>query len=125
MRLIADVGFASAFSFKYSMRPGTPGAAMPHQVPEAVKEARLAALQALLRAQQTAFNEGTSGKTLEVLFQGRGRREGQLIGKSPWLQSVHAQAPERLIGRLVEVRIASGHANSLAGDVVTDLGVAA
>ena len=124
MRLIEDVGFASAFSFKYSMRPGTPGAAMP-QVPEAVKEARLAALQALLRAQQTAFNEGMSGKTLEVLFQERGRREGQLIGKSPWLQSVHAEAPERLVGRLVEVRIASGHANSLAGDVVTDLGVAA
>jgi tRNA-2-methylthio-N6-dimethylallyladenosine synthase len=125
MRLIEEVGFASAFSFKYSMRPGTPGAAMPQQVPEATKEARLAALQSLLRAQQTAFNERSAGRTVEVLFQGHGRRDGQLIGKSPWLQSVHAQAPERLIGRLVEVRIASGHANSLAGDVVTGLGAAA
>ncbi|MBM3619768.1 MAG: tRNA (N6-isopentenyl adenosine(37)-C2)-methylthiotransferase MiaB [Alphaproteobacteria bacterium] len=125
MRLIEEVGFASAFSFKYSARPGTPGAAMADQIPETVKEARLAALQSLLRAQQTAFNEGTAGRTLEVLFQERGRREGQLIGKSPWLQSVHAQAPERLIGRLVEVRVTSGHANSLAGEVVTNLGVAA
>jgi tRNA-2-methylthio-N6-dimethylallyladenosine synthase len=65
------------------------------------------------------------GKTVEVLFQERGRREGQLIGKSPWLQSVHARAPERLIGRLVEVRVASGHANSLAGEVIAGLGVAA
>jgi tRNA-2-methylthio-N6-dimethylallyladenosine synthase len=125
MRLIEQVGFASAFSFKYSVRPGTPGAAMPGQVPEAVKEARLAALQALLRKQQSAFNEGMTGRTVEVLFQERGRRAGQLIGKSPWLQSVHAPAPERLIGRLVEVRIASGHANSLAGDVIGPLGVAA
>ncbi len=66
-----------------------------------------------------------TGKTVAVLFQERGRREGQLIGKSPWLQSVHAQAPERLIGRLVEVRVTGGHANSLAGEVVTDFGVAA
>jgi tRNA-2-methylthio-N6-dimethylallyladenosine synthase len=125
MRLIQDVGFASAFSFKYSMRPGTPGAAMPDQIPEAVKDARLAALQSLLRTQQTAFNERAAGRTIEVLFQERGRRDGQLIGKSPWLQSVYAPAPERLIGRLVEVRIAGGHANSLAGEVVTGLGVAA
>ncbi len=125
MRLIQTVGFASAFSFKYSPRPGTPGAAMTDQIPEAVKEARLAALQSSLRAQQTAFNASMAGKTVEVLFQERGRRDGQLIGKSPWLQSVHAQAPERLIGRLVEVHVTGGHANSLAGEVAAGLGVAA
>jgi tRNA-2-methylthio-N6-dimethylallyladenosine synthase len=96
------------------MRPGTPGAAMPDQLPEAVKEARLAALQSLLRAQQTAFNERAAGRTIEVLFKERGRREGQLIGKSPWLQSVHLVTDAR-IGDLIEVRIEAGYANSVAG----------
>ncbi len=119
MRLVEQVGFASAYSFKYSRRPGTPGAAMGEQVPEAVKSARLSALQALLGQQARAFNESKAGRTVPVLFAEPGRKPGQLIGKTPWLQSVYAEGKPRLIGRIVEARILSGHANSLAGEIVT------
>ena len=119
MRLIEQVGFASAFSFKYSRRPGTPGAAMDGQVPEAVKAARLTALQALLGQQARAFNASKVGQTVPVLFAEPGRKPGQLIGKTPWLQSVYADGNARLIGRIVEARLTAGHANSLAGEVVT------
>ncbi len=118
MRLVEQVGFASAFSFKYSRRPGTPGAAMGEQLPEAVKSARLSALQALLGQQARAFNESKAGQTVPVLFAEPGRKPGQLIGKTPWLQSVHVEGKPRLIGRIVEARILSGHANSLAGEIV-------
>ena len=119
MRLVDQVGFASAFSFKYSRRPGTPGAAMDGQVPEAVKAARLTALQALLGQQARAFNASKVGQTVPVLFAEPGRKPGQLIGKTPWLQSVYANGNARLIGRIVEARLTAGHANSLAGEVVT------
>jgi tRNA-2-methylthio-N6-dimethylallyladenosine synthase len=119
MRLVGQVGFASAFSFKYSRRPGTPGSAMDDQIPEAVKSARLHALQALLAQQAREFNESKVGATVPVLFAEPGRKPGQLIGKTPWLQSVYADANPRLIGRIVEARIVEGHANSLAGEVVT------
>jgi len=119
MRLVGQVGFASAFSFKYSRRPGTPGAAMDGQVPEAVKAARLHALQALLADQARAFNVSKVGQTVPVLFAEPGRRPGQLIGKTPWLQSVYADGNARLIGRIVEARLLEGHANSLAGEIVT------
>jgi tRNA-2-methylthio-N6-dimethylallyladenosine synthase len=119
MRLIEQVGFASAFSFKYSRRPGTPGAAMDDQVPEAVKSARLHALQALLGEQARAFNASKVGQTVPVLFAEPGRKPGQLVGKTPWLQSVYAEGNVRLIGRLVEARLTEGHANSLAGEIVT------
>jgi tRNA-2-methylthio-N6-dimethylallyladenosine synthase len=119
MRLIGQVGFASAFSFKYSRRPGTPGAAMDGQVPESVKSARLHALQALLGEQARAFNASKAGATVPVLFAELGRCDGQLIGKTPWLQSVYAEANPRLIGRVVDVRIVAGHANSLAGEIPT------
>jgi len=119
MRLVQQVGFASAFSFKYSRRPGTPGAAMDAQVPEAVKSARLHALQALLTEQARAFNASKVGQTVPVLFAEAGRKAGQLIGKTPWLQSVHADGPVRLIGSVVEARVTAGHANSLAGEILT------
>jgi tRNA-2-methylthio-N6-dimethylallyladenosine synthase len=119
MRLVGQVGFASAFSFKYSRRPGTPGAALDHQLPEAVKSARLHALQALLGDQARAFNESKVGQTVPVLFAEPGRRPGQLIGKTPWLQSVYAEGNARLIGRIVDARLVEGHANSLAGEIVT------
>ncbi len=127
MRLIEQVGFASAFSFKYSRRPGTPGSAMPDQVPESVKSARLAALQALLGRQAHDFNCSMVGMKVSVLFAEPGRKPGQIIGKTPWLQSVYAEGPQRLIGRVVETRIVEGHANSLAGEIVTadSYGVAA
>ena len=120
MRLIEQVGFASAFSFKYSRRPGTPGSAMPDQVPEAVKTARLVALQALLGKQAHEFNLSKVGMTVPVLFAEPGRKPGQIIGKTPWLQSVYAEGPARLIGHVVETRLTEGHANSLAGAIVTD-----
>jgi tRNA-2-methylthio-N6-dimethylallyladenosine synthase len=117
MRLVDEVGFASAFSFKYSRRPGTPGSAMPGQVPESVKAARLAALQALLGRQARAFNASKVGATVPVLFAEPGRKPGQIVGKTPWLQSVYAQGNPRLIGAVVDVRLTEGHANSLAGEI--------
>jgi tRNA-2-methylthio-N6-dimethylallyladenosine synthase len=119
MRLVDQVGFASAFSFKYSRRPGTPGSAMPDQVSEAVKSARLAALQALLGQQARDFNLSKVGATVPVLFAETGRKPGQIVGKTPWLQSVYAEGNPRLIGHIVEARLIEGHANSLAGEIVT------
>jgi tRNA-2-methylthio-N6-dimethylallyladenosine synthase len=118
MQLVDQVGFASAFSFKYSRRPGTPGSALPDQVPESVKAARLAALQSLLAEQARAFNASKVGQVVPVLFAETGRRPGQIVGKTPWLQSVHVEGSPRLIGRIVDVRIAAGHTNSLAGALV-------
>ena len=87
----ATIGFAQAYSFKYSARPGTPAATAPDQVPEAEKDRRLAALQALLREQQTRFNAGCVGRSVPVLFTGPGRHPGQIAGRSPWLQPVHCR----------------------------------
>jgi len=115
LELVRDVGFAQAFSFKYSPRPGTPAAGAPHQVPEAEKEARLATLQALLREQQEAFNRSRLGMILPVLFIGAGRHPGQILGRSPWLQPVHLRADASLIGRIAPVRIVNAHPNSLSG----------
>jgi tRNA-2-methylthio-N6-dimethylallyladenosine synthase len=115
LELVRQVGYASAFSFKYSRRPGTPAAAMPGQVAEPVKEERLARLQALLDAQQAAFNSAQEGRVLPVLFEKTGRHAGQIVGRSPYLQAVHATAPDRLIGEIVPVRIESSARNSLAG----------
>lgn len=118
LRLVREVGYAQAYTFKYSARPGTPAADMEDAVPEAVKSERLAALQQLIGAQQTAFNLGAVGSVQPVLFERRGAHPGQLVGRGPWMQSVHAEAPERLLGRVVPVRILDGHANSLSGAVV-------
>jgi tRNA-2-methylthio-N6-dimethylallyladenosine synthase len=115
LALIRAVGFAQAYSFKYSARPGTPGAQMDDQIPEPIKEERLMRLQVLLRDQQTGFNRAQEGQTLPVLFTGPGRHRGQLVGRSPYLQPVHAMAPDRLIGAVVDVAIEAVHANSLAG----------
>jgi tRNA-2-methylthio-N6-dimethylallyladenosine synthase len=121
MRLVDEVGFASAYSFKYSRRPGTPGSAMPDQVPEGVKAARLAALQALLGKQARDFNASKVGATVPVLFAEAGRKPGQIVGKTPWLQSVYADGASRLIGRIVDVRLTEGHANSLRGEIARRL----
>ena len=113
--LVRQVNYASCFSFKYSRRPGTPGAAMVGQVDEAVKAERLAVLQDLLNAQQVAFNESQIGRTLPVLFERAGRGEGQLHGRSPYLQAVHVDAPAELIGRIGEVMIEAASRNALTG----------
>ena len=116
--LIREVGFAQAYSFKYSPRPGTPASNMDDQVPEQVKTERLQQLQALLQSQQIQFNSGCVGKVFPVLFERLGRRSGQLIGRSPYLQSVHADAEPSLLGRILNVEISGAGTNSLAGVVV-------
>jgi tRNA-2-methylthio-N6-dimethylallyladenosine synthase len=113
LRLIERIGFAQAFSFKYSARPGTPAAALPDQVAGSEKDVRLAELQALLRSQQAAFNAATAGRTLPVLVTGPGRHPGQMAGRSPWLQPVHFDGPAALVGQVVDVRVVAGHPNSL------------
>ncbi|WP_411289059.1 tRNA (N6-isopentenyl adenosine(37)-C2)-methylthiotransferase MiaB [Phenylobacterium sp.] len=118
LQLVGDVDYATAFTFKYSRRPGTPAAALPGQVDEAVKDERLARLNDLINAQARAFNTRQTGRTLPVLFERRGRHEGQLIGRSPYLQAVHVTAPDRLIGQIVPVHIDGAARMSLAGSLV-------
>ena len=120
MALVREVGYALAYSFKYSARPGTPAAGAPGHVAEAVKDARLQELQALLRGQQTAFNRGVAGRTLPVLLTGPGRRPGQLSGRTPYLQPVHVPGPTSLIGQEARVRIVESHPNSLTGALEGD-----
>jgi len=115
--LVRQMSHASAFSFKYSRRPGTPAAALPGQVAEEVKTERLARLQAVLDDQQVAFNAAQVGQTLPVLFERLGRHPGQLVGRSPYLQGVHAQADPALIGQIAPVRIDGASKNSLSGVV--------
>ncbi len=116
--LVRRVGYASAFSFMYSPRPGTPAAGMAVQVPAEVARERLHALQAQLWEQQTAFNAAMAGRTMDVLFDRTGRHAGQAIGRSPWLQSVHVEDSDHLIGRIVPVTIEHGRQNSLKGRLV-------
>ena len=116
--LVRRVTYASAFTFAYSPRPGTPAATMGAPVPEAVARDRLHALQALLFGQQTAFNAAQAGRVLPVLFEKRGRHGAQAIGRSPYLQSVHVDDADHLIGRIVPVRIERGQQNSLTGRLI-------
>ena len=118
--LVREIGFAQAFSFKYSPRPGTPAASAADQVPEPVKSERLAALQALLQQQQRDFNRACVGQVLPVLFEKPGRHPGQLVGRSPYLQSVHIDAGPDRIGDIVPVRIDRTEPNSLAGTVASE-----
>jgi tRNA-2-methylthio-N6-dimethylallyladenosine synthase len=115
LALAREVGFAQAYSFKYSARPGTPAANLADQVPNPVKAERLARLQALLEGQHVAFNEACIGRTLPVLFERPGRHPGQLVGRSPYLQAVHAEAGPEWLGRIANVEILSFGPNSLAG----------
>lgn len=117
MELVREVRYASAFSFKYSKRPGTPGAAMHGQIAEEIKNERLQALQALLREQQTVFNRSLIGTTQRVLFTSKGRKEGQIIGRSPYLQSVYIEGDEGLIGQSADIDITGATLNSLTGQI--------
>ncbi|MCI4662679.1 MAG: tRNA (N6-isopentenyl adenosine(37)-C2)-methylthiotransferase MiaB [Neomegalonema sp.] len=114
MALVREVGYAQAYSFKYSARPGTP-AAGNDQVPEEVKAARLAALQDLLNEQQARFNSRCVGQTMPILLEKPGREPGQLVGRSPYLQPVHLNAAAERVGEIVEVRIEQAMRNSLSG----------
>lgn len=115
LSIVREVGFAHAFSFKYSPRPGTPAAALEDQISEDVKSERLARLQELTDAQQARFSASLVGRVVPVLFEKVGRKPGQLVGRSPYLQLVHADAPDDLIGEVVPVEIVEARANSLAG----------
>ena len=113
--LIREANYASAFSFKYSRRPGTPAAAMPRQVAEEVKTERLARLQALLDTQRRAFDAAQVGRTLPVLFERPGRQPGQAIGRSPYLQAVWVEGAAARIGTIAPVHIEATGPNSLTG----------
>ncbi|MEM9279230.1 MAG: MiaB/RimO family radical SAM methylthiotransferase, partial [Pseudomonadota bacterium] len=113
MKLVETVNYASAFSFKYSSRPGTPGADMDNQVPEEIKSDRLQRLQALLNVQQEAFNQNCVGRKVDILLEKAGRKPGQLIGRSPWLQSVIVDGKLGKPGDMVHVEITSAGPNSL------------
>ncbi len=119
LKLVNEVGYAQAYSFKYSPRPGTPAAVEADQVAEAVKAERLAGLQQLLGAQAAAFNAACVGRDMAVLLERPGRKPGQLVGRSPYMQAVHVAVPEvamaRLSGKLMAVHIEAAHPNSLAG----------
>jgi tRNA-2-methylthio-N6-dimethylallyladenosine synthase len=115
--LVEEVRFAQAFSFKYSPRLGTPAASVSGQVPEEVKSERLAALQLLLTKQQRTFNEACVGRVLPVLLEKPGRHELQLVGRSPFLQSVHVTAATDRIGQIVLARISAATVNSLSGSI--------
>lgn len=117
MNLVERTGFALAYSFKYSPRPGTPAAGIAKQVPEDVKDERLYSLQALLRQQQDDFNRNTLNKTIPVLFTGIGRKPGQITGRSPYLQPVHVNGPTSLIGKEMPVLIIEQLTNSLNGNL--------
>ncbi|MEM1385553.1 MAG: tRNA (N6-isopentenyl adenosine(37)-C2)-methylthiotransferase MiaB [Pseudomonadota bacterium] len=113
--LIRSVGYAQAYSFKYSTRPGTPAATRGDQVPEAAKAERLARLQALLAEQQQAFQAAQIGRTMPVLLEKPGRHPGQMVGRSPYLQAVHLDAGAEHAGEIVPVDILDARPNSLAG----------
>ena len=115
LRLVRDIGFLQAYSFKYSPRPGTPAAAIAEQVPERVKADRLTRLQELLGDQQMDFNRRCAGTVMGVLFDRRGRRPGQILGRSPYAQPVHVEADEDRIGTVAAVRVVRAYANSLRG----------
>ena len=124
MSLIRETGFAMAYSFKYSPRPGTPAAGAGAQVPEADKDRRLQTLQALLREQQQRFNAGCVGLDLPVLFTGPGRYPRQIMGRSPFLQPVHVTGQSQSIGHETMVRIVDNHTNSLAGTLIQERRIA-
>ncbi|HTJ56709.1 MAG TPA: tRNA (N6-isopentenyl adenosine(37)-C2)-methylthiotransferase MiaB [Devosiaceae bacterium] len=120
LAIVREVGYASAFTFKYSPRPGTPGALLGDQVPEEVKSERLEKLLALTTEQMRAFGRASVGRAMDVLLEKKGRLTGQLGGRSPYLQAVHIEAPEDLLGTIQRVEITGAGNNSISGKIVTD-----
>lgn len=116
--LIGEIGFAQAYSFKYSPRPGTPAAGLEEQIDESVKEERLAALQDVVASQAVAFNQACVGRTFDVLLDRIGRHPGQLIGRSPYMQSVFVTAPESMLNTVRRLEITGAHPNSLAATLL-------
>ncbi len=120
MDLVRRVTYASAYSFKYSPRPGTPAADSDNQVDETIKNERLQELQKLLTFQQKSFNKNCLNREMSLLLERKGRLEGQLVGRSPWLQPVQVQAPKNLLGDIVKVSISDIGSNSLFGTLINE-----
>ncbi|HIE20288.1 MAG TPA: TRAM domain-containing protein, partial [Rhodospirillales bacterium] len=120
MKLVEEIGFIQAYSFKYSPRPGTPAAVMDTHVPDKVKGERLAILQDRLNTQQLVFNRSCVGKVMAVLLDRPGREPGQLVGRSPYMQAVHVDGTGGTMGVIAGLRITEAHANSLTGAPVED-----
>ena len=119
LAFVRRVGFAQSYSFKYSARPGTPAAAMKNQIPDDVSQKRLEALQALLLKQHAAFNEAFVGKRTEVLFEDKiAKKDGFLLGHSPYMQNVRVKAPETLLGQTAVVKIVRASAVALDAEVL-------
>lgn len=115
LNIVNQVKYIQAFSFKYSRRPGTPAALMPNQVEEKIKKERLEILQDLLFNYQNQFNQSCIGKTMPVLFESQGRHKGQLIGRTPYMQNLHANIPAEQLNKIVNVKITAATTNSLSG----------
>jgi tRNA-2-methylthio-N6-dimethylallyladenosine synthase len=120
LALVRDVGFAQSYSFKYSRRPGTPAAAARKQIPDTVKDTRLQELKAVLGEQRAAFDASLVGRVIDILFEKRGRRAGQAIGRTPYLQAVHVENASALIGEIGPVRIDAVFPNSLKASLVLE-----
>lgn len=119
MQLARDVEYASCYSFKYSARPGTPAASIQAAlVPDHIASERLQRFQSLINEQQSAFNKTCAGQTMPILFDRKGKKPGQLSGRSPYFQSVYVQGNERLIGHILDVKITNAFDNSLTGELV-------
>ena len=116
--VVNKVKYIQAFSFKYSRRPGTPAAVMPNQVEEKVKKERLEILQDLLFSYQLKFNKECLGKIMPVLFESKGRHAGQLIGRTPYMQNLHADLPKENLNKIINVRVTEVTTNSLSGEPV-------
>jgi tRNA-2-methylthio-N6-dimethylallyladenosine synthase len=120
LSLVDRVGFAQGFSFKYSARPGTPAADRPDQVPEPVKRERLQAVQSAISRGGAIFDQAMVGRAVPVLFERKGRKPGQIAGRSPYFQAVHVEGPEMLIGQIAEVDIVAAGPNSLTGVIKSE-----
>ena len=116
--VVNTVKYIQAFSFKYSKRPGTPAALMPNQIEEKVKKERLDILQNLLFSYQDKFNQSCIGKTMPVLFENKGRHNGQLIGRTPYMQNLHAQLDKSYLNKIINIKITEATTNSLSGKLV-------
>jgi tRNA-2-methylthio-N6-dimethylallyladenosine synthase len=117
LKLVREIKFLQSYSFKYSSRPGTPGALMDKQVPEHIKSERLSVLQGLLTQHQTAFNQESVGEIMPILFDRRGRKTNQIVGRSPFMQPVHVKASNEYFGQIVDVSLLTATSNSLSGEI--------
>lgn len=117
--IVRRVGYIQAFSFKYSKRPGTPAALMPEQVEEKIKRQRLDILQELLSSMQLKFNRKCLGKTMPVLFEYKGRRAGQLVGRTPYMQNIHVEIGKEFLNQIVDIKVTEAATSSLSGACTT------